>query len=76
MPDGWLPFATLFIGYGVKSFEDWIQHRREMAKDRDTRLATRHDQRVASRITFQRETLLQLQDAIQARARYRTNQPS
>jgi hypothetical protein len=79
MADGtgsvWLPIATLIFGYGVKSFEDWIQHRREMAKDRETRRATRHDQRVASRITFQRETLLQLQDAVQklARATGRTN---
>jgi hypothetical protein len=79
MPDGsgssWLPFATLMIGYGVKSIEDWIQHRREMAKDREGRLATQRDQRIANRITFQRETLLQLQEAVQklGRATGRTN---
>jgi hypothetical protein len=79
MPDAqvsWLPFLTLLIGYGAKSFEDWIRHKREMAKDRETRRVTRHDQRVANRITFQRDTLLQLQNAVQtlARATGRTNQ--
>jgi hypothetical protein len=79
MPDtsavGWFSFLTLFIGYGAKSFEDWVRNRREIAKDRETRQATRHDQRVANRVTFQRDTLLQLQEAVQrlARATGRTN---
>jgi hypothetical protein len=79
MPDtsavGWFSFLTLFIGYAAKSFEDWIRSRREIAKDRETRRETRHYQRVANRITFQRETLLLLQDAVQklARATARTN---
>jgi hypothetical protein len=73
MPDtsavDWFSFLTLFIGYGAKSFEDWVRNRREMAKDRETRQATRRDQRVANRNTFQRDTLLQLQDAVQKLAR-------
>jgi len=40
-----------------------------MTKEREARLSTRHDQRIASRIAFQRDTLLQLQDAVQKLAR-------
>jgi hypothetical protein len=40
-----------------------------MKKEREARLALRHDQRVANRIIFQRDTLLQLQDAVQKLAR-------
>lgn len=71
----WFPFVTLVFGYAAKSFEDWIQNKRTVTKEREARSATRHDQRVASRITFQRETLLQLQDAVQklTRATGRTN---
>jgi hypothetical protein len=39
--------------------------RRTVAREREARAATRRDQRAASRITFQRETLLQLQGALQ-----------
>jgi hypothetical protein len=66
---GWLPFVTLALGYGIKTLEDWIQHRRTMAKEREARASMRHDQRIASRIAFQRDTLLQLQDAVQKLAR-------
>jgi hypothetical protein len=54
---------------------DWIQNKRALSRERETREATRHDQRIASRITFQRETLLELQEAAMqlARATGRTN---
>jgi len=58
----WFPVLTLLIGYGTKSLSDWIQNKRAIARDRETREAARHDQRVAQRITFQRETLLELQE--------------
>jgi hypothetical protein len=66
---GWLPFVTLVLGYGMKTVEDWVQHRRTVAKEREVRASTRHEQRIASRVTFQRDTLLQLQDAVQKLAR-------
>jgi hypothetical protein len=58
----WFPVLTLLIGYATASLTDWIQNKRAIARERQTREATRHDQRVASRITFQRETLLELQE--------------
>ena len=58
----WFPVLTLLIGYGTKALSDWIQSRRVVARDREVREAARHDQRVAQRITFQRETLLELQE--------------
>jgi hypothetical protein len=58
----WFPVLTLLIGYGTKSLSDWIQNKRVITRDREAREAARHDQRVARRITFQRETLLELQE--------------
>jgi hypothetical protein len=58
----WFPVLTLLIGYGTKSLSDWVQNKRVIVRDREAREAARHDQRVARRITFQRETLLELQE--------------
>ena len=66
---GWLPVATLILGYLAKSFEDWVQYKRTVARERETRLEARRDQRAVSRIAFQRDTLLQLQDAMQKLSR-------
>ncbi|MEH2504991.1 hypothetical protein V1290_003802 [Bradyrhizobium sp. AZCC 1578] len=60
---GWLPFVTLALGYGAKTVEDWIQNKRTMAREREARDEARRDQRFIRRITFQRETLLELQEA-------------
>ena len=62
MPD-WFPVLTLLIGYGTKSLTDWIQHRRAVEREREGRDATRRDQLFERRATFQRETLLALQEA-------------
>jgi hypothetical protein len=63
MPD-WFPFLTLALGYGARSLTDWIQHRRTVAREREVRNATRHDQLFERRTTFQRETLLVLQEVM------------
>src|SRR5229473_2648308 len=67
MPDitaqTWFPVLTLLVGYATKSLSDWIQNKRSIAREREGREAARQDQRVAQRITFQRETLLELQEA-------------
>jgi hypothetical protein len=67
MPDisstSWFPVLTLLIGYGTKSLTDWFQHRRAVQREREAREATRQDQLFERRATFQRETLLALQEA-------------
>src|SRR5579864_8701061 len=63
MPD-WFPVATLLIGYGTKSLTDLVQHRWSVKRERDAREAIRRDQLFERRATFQRETLLALQDAV------------
>jgi hypothetical protein len=65
----WFPVLTLLIGYGTKSLSDWIQNKRAIVREREAREATRHDQRVARRVTFQRETLLELQEVAMQLAR-------
>jgi hypothetical protein len=62
MPD-WFPVVTLLIGYGTKSLTDWVQHRRTTERERVARQAVRQDQLFERRVTFQRETLLALQEA-------------
>jgi hypothetical protein len=65
----WFPVLTLLIGYGTKSLSDWVQNKRTVLREREAREAARHDQRVAGRITFQRETLLELQEVSMQLAR-------
>ena len=62
MPD-WFPVLTLLIGYGTKSLQDFVQHRWTVGREREAREAARRDQRSERRNQFQRETLLELQDA-------------
>jgi hypothetical protein len=53
----------LVAGYGLKSITDLVQHKWSVEKEREARKAARQDQRFERRSTFQRETLLALQDA-------------
>jgi hypothetical protein len=50
MPDltqtTWFPVVTLLIGVGTTSFTDWIKYRRDIARERDSKEATRKEQRV------------------------------
>jgi hypothetical protein len=67
MPDvtttSWFPVVTLLLGYGTKSLSDWFQNRRDVAREREAREAIRQEQRFERRSTFQRQTLLDLQEA-------------
>lgn len=63
MPDWVPPIVTFLIGFGTKWLTDWAQHRRTVAREREAREATRRDQLFERRVTFQRETLLALQEA-------------
>jgi hypothetical protein len=73
MPDftatSWFPVLTLLIGYGTKSISDWLQNKRSVAREREAREAARQDQRFERRSTFQRQTLLDLQEACMQLAR-------
>jgi hypothetical protein len=64
-----IPIATLLLGYGVKALEDWLQHRRGREREREARDAMRHAQLFERRVTFQRQTLLDLQEVLQQLAR-------
>lgn len=56
--------ATLLLGYGTKAFSDWIQHRRTSEREREARREARLEKSAERRITFQRQTLLDLQEAM------------
>ena len=61
---GWFPVFTLLLGYAVKAATDWLQHRRTSERERQAREAARRDQLFERQTTFQRQTLLDLQEAI------------
>jgi hypothetical protein len=63
-PTIWFPVLTLFIGFVTRPFSDWIQHRLTVGRDREAREATRRDERTERRNAFQRDTLLNLQEAV------------
>lgn len=61
---GWFPVVTLVVGYLTKSVSDWLQHRRTLERDRETREADRQDKLFEHRAAFQRQTLLDLQETL------------
>jgi hypothetical protein len=73
MPDNspplWFPVLTLVIGYGLKSISELVQHRRAASRERDARVAQSQIQLAERRSDFQRETLLNLQEACMQLAR-------
>ena len=68
-PTGWFPVFTLLLGYAVKVATDWVQHRRTLERERDARQAQRRDLLSERRSDFQRQTLLDLQEAVMDVAR-------
>jgi hypothetical protein len=63
-PAGWFPVLTLLLGYATKSASEWVQHRRTTQRDREAREAAQQDQLSERRASFQRQTLLDLQEAM------------
>jgi hypothetical protein len=59
----WFPVVTLGLGYAAKSATDWLQDRRHAAREAASRSETRRHQILLRRADFQRQTLLELQDA-------------
>jgi hypothetical protein len=71
----WFPFLTAFAGFLLSSAKEWLSdrrtHRRELAKEasilqreREARETARQSGLYERRITFQRQTLLELQDVV------------
>ena len=61
---GWFPVFTLVLGYATKAVSDWVQHRRATEREREARLVARQEQLAERRAAFQRQTLLDLQEAM------------
>jgi len=59
-----LPIFTLLLGYATSSLSEWLRDRRAREREREAREATRSDQLYERRTNFQRQTLLDLQDAL------------
>jgi hypothetical protein len=66
---GWFPVFTLLLGYFTKYVSDWVHHKRDLERDRETRKEARRDQLAEHLTTFQRQTLLDLQEAVMDVAR-------
>lgn len=60
----WFPVATLLLGFFTKALFDWLDHRRTMAREREARKDARRAALGERRANFQRQTLLDLQDAL------------
>jgi hypothetical protein len=60
----WLPIVTAFAGLASGVLIEWFRDARAYARERETRIAGRKDMLLDRRITFQRQTLLDLQGAI------------
>ena len=72
---GWFPVLTAFLGFVASSTSEWFRDRRASereraaaeatsARERGAREAARRAQLLERRASFQRETLLNLQDAV------------
>jgi hypothetical protein len=62
----WFSGAFLvLLGFGTKFVSDWFQDKRTLQHERETRDALRRDQLAERRANFQRQTLLELQEAVQ-----------
>jgi hypothetical protein len=60
----WFPVLTLLLGFVAKAVSDAVAHRRTIGREREARQHERRHQVQERRTAFQRDTLLQLQDAV------------
>lgn len=63
-PEIWFPVVTLLLGFIAKSFSDYLNHTRALHRDREAREVSRSESARERRETFQRHTLLELQEAV------------
>src|SRR5262245_2512538 len=66
MPDGtgWFPVLALLLGYALKAFTDWWHRRRTSKRERESTDEALSSHFLERRIAFQRQTLLDLQEAV------------
>ena len=65
----WFPVFTAFLGFVMAWISEWFRDRRTATREREGRDAARRLQLFERRTNFQRETLLNLQDAVAKLAR-------
>ena len=61
---GWCPVFTLLLGYAISSLSEYLQHHRTLEREREARREVRRDKLGEQRNSFQRETIIKLQDAV------------
>lgn len=61
----WFPVVTAFGGFILAAISEYLRDRRATTRERDARNAVRHLQQLERRTNFQRQTLLDLQEAAQ-----------
>lgn len=60
----WFPVFTALGGFVTASITDWLRDQRAAVREREARAASRREQLLERRTIFQRQTLLDLQDAV------------
>lgn len=60
----WFPLLTFVLGYIGRSLSEWIQERRLIRREQHARSASRKEHLEERRSNFQRENLLNLQEAL------------
>lgn len=65
----WFPVLTLIVGYVIKLIEDRLTHQRALQRERENRMENRRITLEERHADFQRQILLELQDAAQDLAR-------
>ena len=69
VPSVLLSVFMFFIGFGTKWFEEWYRHRYQAAREKEARHDARREQLLWRQADFQRQNLLDLQDAVMRLAR-------
>src|SRR5262245_46466607 len=67
MPDGtpgWFPVFTLLLGYALKALPDWLPHRRNKERQRESRETELGGHFLERRTSFQHQNVLDLQEAV------------
>jgi len=59
----WLPLLTAFLGFASGMCTEWLRDHRTYKRDKEARESSRRDVKVDRQNEFQRQTLLDLQDA-------------
>jgi len=57
------PVVTLFLGYGASYLTELFRERRATRREREARLASQQDRNYERRVTFQAQTMLEMQEA-------------